>query len=248
MPKQGSAFLARLRKQIEQSGKSKKGFWFVKEGQKRRIRFAPGSDLEQGIVIPWHAKWVGNRSEVDSPCLSLYGKDCPFCDQEGVSTRERYAWTIYDYESGERQVFMFGANRSTPVPHLAANYEEWTTLLTRDVVVKRTGKGTDTVYSVIGNSESKFRVAGVKAFSEAQILKMVWEAFGQGSLDNYPDEGADDEEYEDSDEELDDETEDDDEDTDDDDYEDDDEEEELPAKKSKSKATLPKFKKAAGRR
>lgn len=249
MPKTTS-FLDKLRKQIAESGQSKKGFWFVKDANKRRIRFIRGSDLEQAVTIIWHSKWVGQQAEVDSPCLKQYDKDCPFCGVEGVNTREKHCWTVYDYEAGERQIFMYPANRNSPVAHLAANYEEWNTLCDRDIVVKRTGKGTDTVYSIIGNAPSKFRVEGIKALSEAKILELVWKAFGQGSLDDYEDldESADDDEEE---EEYDEEEEETEEETEDDEEYDDEEETELPVKAKKktvAKKVAEPAKKTAGRR
>lgn len=234
------SFLAKLKKQIAASGQSKKGFWYVKEGQKRRIRFIKGgpkdkgTDLEKGITIPWHSKWEGSRAVVDSPCLSQYGKDCPFCGVEDVKLRERFAWTIYDYESKEAQIFLFYANRNSPITHLAASYDEWGTVCDRDLTIARNGTGTDTTYTIIAGTPSKFRFA-VNPFSVAKILDMTWKAFGTGKLDEYPDEGSEDSDEEDYEEE--DETEDDsdEEEEAEEDYEDDDDEEEeveLPRKRA----------------
>jgi hypothetical protein len=224
MAKAGS-FLQRLRQQIAASGQSKKGIWFVKPNQKRRIRFLKNQDLEQGITIPWHSKWEGNRSVVDSPCLEAYGKGCPFCGVEDVRIRDRFAWTIYDYEQKQRQIFLFYANRNSPIPHLASVYEEYNTLTDRDLVIQKTGEGTDGVFTVLPGSPSKFRVEGIRPWSVAKILDMVWKAFGQGDLEDYneesEDEESDDDEY---DEESDDDENDD---SDDDDSE---EDEELPRK------------------
>lgn len=249
-------FLERLKQQIAQSGQSKKGFWFVKAGQKRRIRFIkggkdqPGTDLETGITIPWHSKWEGNRSTVDTPCLEAYGKGCPFCGVEDVRLRDRFAWSIYDYETKERQVFLFFANRNSPIPHLASCYEEYGTIVDRDMVIQKTGEGTDGVFTILPGTPSKFRIEGIKPFSKKQILEMVWKAYGQGKLEDYDEEDEDEydvDEYDDEDDE-------DDEDEDsDDEYEDDDEDEEelprKPVKKPVAKAkSVPAKKKVVGRR
>lgn len=240
-------FLAKLKKKIAESGQSKKGIWYVKEGQKKRVRFL--TQLTKGKEIVWHSKWVGQKSEVDTPCLAQYGKDCPFCGVDGVSERERFAWTVYDYEEKQRQIFLFYANRNSPVMHLAPFYEQWGTITDRDLVIQRTGKGVDTVYTIIPNGPSDFLPKGVKRFTTDELLELVWKAFGQGSLDDYSDEGEEEEEeeeYEDEDIEEGEEG-----DTDDEDYEDDDEEEEeLPRKPVKAKAKVPAkpARKATGRR
>lgn len=256
MAKQGS-FIQKLKQQIAQSGQSKKGFWFVKEGSKRRIRFLKGTpkdvgtDLEKGVTIPWHSKWEGQKNVVDSPCLSLYGKQCPFCDMEEVKVRERFAWSIYDYEAKEVQIFLFYANRNSPITHLATCYEEWGTIVDRDLTIARNGSGTDTTYTVMPGSPSKFRF-DASPFRERKILDMVWKAFGQGDLEDYPDEGEDDTEEEDYEEEEEELEEEEDYEEEEEDYEDDDEEEELPrrsVKKVAKKATpVVAKKKVAGKR
>lgn len=245
MAKPGT-FLAKLRRQIAASGQSKKGFWFVKEGTKRRVRFLRGSDLEDGITIPWHSKWEGQNSVVDCPCLTPYGKDCPFCGQEEVKLRERFAWSVYDYEQKQVQIFLFYANRNSPITHLAASYEEWGTITDRDLTVARNGTGTDTTYSIIAGTPSKFRFEA-KPLSERKVLELTWKAYGQGSLDDYPDEGEELEDEEDIDE-----SEEEEELEDDEDFEEsEEEEEELPRKPVKAKAksvAAPVRKAAMGKR
>lgn len=249
MAKPGS-FLTKLKKQIAAAGQSKKGFWYVKEGSKRRLRFLRGSDLEQGVTIPWHSKWEGQRNVVDSPCLSLYGKQCPFCDMadDGVKLRERFGWSVYDYEQKEVQVFLFFANRNSPITHLATCYEEWGTIIDRDLTIARNGQGTDTTYTVMSGNPSKFRFEA-NAIRERKMLDMVWKAFGQGSLDDYPDEGEEEEEEEEYDEEE--EEQEDDEEYEDDEDTDEDDEEELPRKSAKTKrkvVTAPVKKKTVSKR
>lgn len=232
MPPKENSFLKRLKEQVAQSGQSKSGFWFVKSGQKRRLRFIKGQDLVDGITIPWHSKWEGNRSTIDCPCLESYGKGCPFCGVDDVRLRDRFAWTIYDYESKKRQIFLFYANRNSPIPHLASCYEEYGTLCDRDLVVQKTGEGTDGVFTILPGTPSRFRVEGIRPYSQAKTLEMVWKAYGQGDLDDYSEEEETEEEDEDIDDEIDDEEE---EDYEEEDYEDEEEDEELPRKPVKKK-------------
>jgi hypothetical protein len=222
--------ISKLKKNIAESGRSKKGFWYVKADDKRRVRFVKGSNLEQAYTIPWHSKWEGQRNIVDSPCLRVYGKDCPYCDQEEVKTVEKFAWTVYDYLAKEKQILLAAANRASPVPHLVANWEEWGTITDRDITIKRTGAGKDTTYTVIGDGPKKFMVEGIKPYSEDKILDMVWKAFGTGELDQYSDadESESEEEEEDEYEEEEDET------------DDEEEEEELPPKRKSKPTTKPK--------
>lgn len=224
--KPGSMF-AKIKQSIARSSQGRKGVFYVKDGEKKKIRFL--QDFEEGRQIIWHSKWVGDKAELDTPCLRFWGKECPFCGADEVRTGEQYAWQVYDYQAKELRIFCYKANNYSPIPQLAEIAQTFNTLLNRDLQVSRMGTGSKTSYSVITLDPTRFRITDVKALSEKKFLALLAAAFVTGDLDDYPDAEEDDEpeeedeELEDDDEEYDDDEE---EETDDDSDDDDEEEEE----------------------
>lgn len=248
--KPGSMF-AKVKASIARSSQGQKGVFYVKDGEKKKIRFL--QDFEEGVQIIWHSKWVGDKAELDTPCLQFWGKECPFCGADEVKTSEKYAWQVYDYQAKEVRVFCYKANNFSPVPQLAETAQTFNTLLNRDLQVSRMGSSSKTSYSVIALDPTRFRMDGVRVLSEKKFLALLAAAFVTGDLDDYPDAEEDDdaEEEEEEDEELEDDEEvdedddsEDDEDDDDSDneeeYEDDDEEEEEEPPKRKPVKTVKK--------
>jgi hypothetical protein len=235
--------LSQIKREVETAGKSRKSMWFVKAGQRRKVRFL--TDFEDALVIPWHQMYKDNKWVVNIPCLEQYGKACPFCDNDELKHVQFYAWSVYDYEAKERQVFLFKVTSSSPIPHLVEVYESKGTLLDRDLMIKRTGEKADTLYTVMPEDKSRDRT-GIKPFKSSEMLKLIWEANGTGKLKDY--EEAEDEEEEEEDEDADEEELDDEDDEleeEDDDSEE--EEEEEPPRKRKV-ATKPVAKKNTKRR
>lgn len=253
MAKQGS-LLQQIKDRIANAGKSRKSMFFVKDGQKRRVRFL--TDFEEGVRVTFHDKY----QEVNTPCLKQYGKSCEFCGVEGLRTRDQFAWSVYDYEAKEVRVLMYAPNAFSPVVQLVEYYETEGTLLDHDFVIARRGSGTDTSYAVMGQPNKKFKIAA-KPFGKKKLMQLIWDANGPGSLEDFdeldeedeeeaprkkrkkPVDDDDDFEEDEEEEELDDDDEDDsDEEDEDSDDEDDDEEEELPRRRK------PVAKKPAARR
>lgn len=256
--KKSGALMKRMKQQIAKSGNARKGTFFVPKDGKARIRFL--EDFETGREIPWHRKYNAkqNTYDVDTPCLAVYGKDCPFCGSNEVRTQIRYAWQIWNYSGngndGERQVFVFAANQFSPLPGVIAQQEARGTITEYDFVITKSGEGRTTSYGVATLPDKRFRV-DVRLLSEAKLMQLIWEAFGTGALDDYPDADEADENDEDEDqedEEDDEDTEDDDDDEDeseddeDEDSDDDEEEEETP--RSRKRAPVAKKKPAKSRR
>lgn len=241
------ALMARVKQQIAKSGNARKGTFYVPKDGKARMRFL--EDWEEGREIPWHRKWntKSNAYDVDTPCLAVFGKECPFCGSSEVRTQVRYVWQVWNYENGgERQVFCYAANQFSPLPGVIAQQEARGTITAYDFVITRNGEGRNTSYGVATLPDKSFR-AEVRLLSDAKLMKLIWDAFGTGSLDDYPDAGEDsaddeeDEESEDEEEEDDEDTDDDEDDSDEDEESDDDEEEEeeRPRRRAAVKAKKP---------
>lgn len=179
--------LNRIKEETKKSGQSKGKFIYFREGEKKRVRFL--TEFDDGMEIIFHDSF---EQGVNVPCQEMYGKDCEYCETEGLRTRSLFAWSVYDYDAKEVKILMQAVNNCTAVPALMALYENYGTLLDRDLVITRSGKQQSTTYAVIPQDKNKFRNEKAKALSDDRILKYLAQA--------YPDENAEDEEDEDFDE------------------------------------------------
>ena len=88
--------LADLKKEISKSGTSKGKFLFFRPDSKIRVRFL--TDMEDGMEIKFHDSYALG---INVPCQEIYGRRCPYCDNEDLRTRNMYVWSVYDYDSKE---------------------------------------------------------------------------------------------------------------------------------------------------
>lgn len=250
------SILDAIKSDIAKSGGNFKNLFRVaKAGQKVRVRFLV--DFEEGIEVVLHSKWQGFQH----PCLKYKGVECPNCDSSDpdVRTQSHYAWSIYNYETKQVELFFFKAARSTPLSALGAVYETIGDITSQDMVIQRNGEGTDTSYAVIPTGKIEKLKAKVKPFTEQKIFDILFSAFNtvdeNTSVEEYLEdaEPVDDEDVEETpkkkvkpkkkvakveeeDEGYDEEEEDDDEYDDEDDFDDEEEEEELPPPKKRKAA------------
>lgn len=168
----GKISLSKMKSEIKKSGANKGKIMFFKEGEKHRVRFL--SDFEDGLEVKWHDSYALG---VNVPCQEEFGRDCEYCEEEDLRTRNMYFWSVYDYESEEVKLIMFAVNNCTPVGALASLYESYGTLLDRDYEITKRGSGQSTQYSVVPLKERKFRNTKVKALSDEAILKIIDKAY-----------------------------------------------------------------------
>lgn len=168
----GKISLSKMKSEIKKSGANKGKIMFFKDGKKHRVRFL--SDFEDGLEVKWHDSYALG---VNVPCQEEFGRDCEYCEEEDLRTRNMYFWSVYDYEAEEVKLIMFAVNNCTPVGALASLYESYGTLLDRDYEITKRGSGQSTQYSVVPLKERKFRNTKVKALSDDAILKIVDKAY-----------------------------------------------------------------------
>lgn len=178
--------LDKIKAEAAKSGQNKSKFVYMKEGDKKRYRFL--NDMEDGIEVTFHDSF---EAGINVPCQELFGRQCEYCEEEGLRTRSLYIWSVWDYEAKEVKLFMFAVNNCSPVPALMALYETYGTLLDRDFVVSKTGKQQNTAYSVVPMDKNKFRNEKAKAISEKGVLKYLDKAFPDENADNSDDEDED---------------------------------------------------------
>lgn len=179
----GKIKLSNIKNEIKKSGTSKGKFLFFKEDTKIRVRFL--TDMEDGLEIPFHDSF---QLGINVPCQEAFGRDCEYCENEDLRTRNMYIWSVYDYESKEVKLLMAAVNNCSPVPALASLYESYGTLCDRDYEIKRIGKGQNTTYSVIPLEKMKFRNTKVKPMSEQAMMKCIDKAYPADNSEDFEEE------------------------------------------------------------
>lgn len=177
----------KIKRDVKKAGSSKGKFFFVREGEKRRVRFL--TDMDDGIEIVFHDSY---EAGVNVPCQEAFGRDCDYCEQEGLRTRSQYVWSVYDYETKQVLLFMFPVNNCSPLPSLMALYENYGTVCDRDYVISVSGKQQNKSYTVIPQDKAKFRNEKAKAYSEKAILKMLDKAYPADDVDDDDEDDYDD--------------------------------------------------------
>lgn len=162
----------KIKADVKKSGQNKGKFIYFREGQKQRIRFL--TDMDDGMEVTFHDSF---ERGVNVPCQELYGKNCAYCEDDGLRTRSQYIWSVYNYETKEVQLFMFAVNNCSPIPALMAMFENYGTITDRDYVISVSGKQQNKTFSVVPMDKVKFRNEKAKPYSEKAILKMLDKAF-----------------------------------------------------------------------
>ena len=181
--------LDKIKADAQKSGQNKSKFIFFKEGEKKRIRFL--SDMEDGIEVVFHDNF---EAGINVPCQEIFGKNCMYCEEEGLRTRSQYAWSVWDYESKEVRILMYPMNNCSPLGAIAAMYENYGTLLDRDFIISVTGKQQNKTFSVVPMDKQKFRNEKAKPFSKQKFLDILDKAYPDEHSSKYSnDEDEDDE-------------------------------------------------------
>ncbi len=161
-----------IKNDVKKSGQNKGKFIYFREGQKQRIRFL--NDMDEGLEVVFHDSF---EKGINVPCQEVFGKECPYCDDEDLRTRSQYVWSVYNYDTKEVQLFMYPVNNCSPVPALLAMYENYGTLTDRDYVISVSGKQQNKTFSVVPMDKEKFRNSKAKVYSESAVLKMIAKAY-----------------------------------------------------------------------
>lgn len=171
-----------IKRDAKKSGGSKAKFIYFREGEKQRIRFL--QDMDEGMEIVFHDSF---EAGINVPCQEIFGRECPYCEDSSLRTRSQYAWSVWNYETNQVQVFMFPMNNCSPLPALVAMYENYGTLMDRDYVVSVSGKQQNKTFSVVPMDKVKFRNAKAKPFAKKQLLDMLDKAWPAEESDSSDD-------------------------------------------------------------
>lgn len=178
-----------MKNEIKKSGSSKGKILYVREDDKKRVRFL--CDAEDGLELTFHDSFAEG---IDVLCNEELGKDCKYCEMDSLRTRKKYAWPVWDYDAKEIKILIFAANNCTPVPAIVGMYETYETLLDRDFVISRTGKQQNTNYTVIPMDKSKFKTKIKDSdISKKKLLKIISQANKDDASSDNDDDDFDDE-------------------------------------------------------
>lgn len=180
--------LENIRNDIKKNGANKGKICFIREGEKKRLRFL--NDMEEAVEIVFHDNW---EQRENFPCQVQYGRECEGCDNDNYRTRKFYVWTVYDYEENETLLFMYAVNNCSPIPALAGIYEEYGTLKDRDYIISCTGKGKSKTFSVVPCDKNKLRNQKLKPYSKKKIMEIIDKAYPY-SLSSDEEQGGDEDE------------------------------------------------------
>ena len=161
-----------IKNQVKKSGTNKSKFLYFKSGTKVRVRFL--DDMEDGHKVKFHDSYTAG---INTPCQETFDRECPYCDDDELRTRDQYAWSVWDYDAKEVKVLMAPVNQCSPVPALVSMFEAYGTLCDRDYVITKSGQQQSTTFSVVPMDKAKFRNEKAKALSEQGFLKTLDKAF-----------------------------------------------------------------------
>lgn len=175
MAKESKSVLDAIKGEINKSNSGAfKNFFKIREsGAKVRVRFL--QNFEECTQIVFHDKWNG----FNHPCLEQYGKDCPNCNNPEARTNTLYCWNIYNYETKQVELFMYKANKATPIFSLMSIYEVVGDITAQDIVIVRNGTGTGTTYQCTAVPNASKFDKPVKILSEKKVLALCLEAFNK---------------------------------------------------------------------
>ena len=177
------SILDSIKKDIKNSGKNKGKIVYFKDGTKRRIRFL--CDFDEGMEVTWHDSY---KNAINTPCLELFGKDCKYCGNSDLRTRNQYIWSVWDYDANEVKILLGAVNNCSPIPLLAGFYENYGTMLDRDYIIEQKGSGTNKTFSVVPCDKVKFTNKKAAPLSESAIKNILKKAYIDSDEDSDDDE------------------------------------------------------------
>lgn len=173
------SILSDIKKGVEQSGSNKGKLLYIKADSKLRVRFL--QEIEDGVKVKIHDSFEKGVTVI---CQELLGEDCHYCDDDELRHRDAYVYSVWDYEASEIKLFIGYPNAYNPLPSLVAMYESYGTMMDRDYVIQKDGKGMNSRVSVIPMDKVKFKNKKAKAYSEKKMLEILNKAYPTGESES----------------------------------------------------------------
>lgn len=177
-----------IKNDVKKAGANKGKIMYFREGNKTRIRFL--EDMDEGHKFTFHDSFSKGINVV---CQEAFGRDCHYCGDDELRTRDQYCWCVYDYDSNEVKLLLAPVNNCSPIPAIMSMYEAYGTLTDRDYVLTVAGKQQNKTFSVVPMDKNKFRNSKAKPLSDSKIFSILDKAFPADENDG----DDEDDEYED---------------------------------------------------
>lgn len=169
--------LNKIKSKIAKSGGAQSKIFYIKADTKKRIRFL--TEMEEPIELLFHDSF---EEGINTPCLKHFGKQCPHCGDQDMRHRELFGWAVYDYDDSEVKIILWAANNFSPLPQALDYYEEYGTIRDRDYLLKRSGSGLNTTYTLMPKAKKKFKKK-VDTPNETEMMKIIGKANGVLEID-----------------------------------------------------------------
>lgn len=170
--------LKQLKQMTERKGNNLSEFFYIKEGEKKRIRVRH-KGMQDFLRINAH-KWSENNHNNIFVCKKEYGEHCELCD-EGKPVYMYLAGTVYDYDRGERKImFEKSAKQYSPIDSLIdiQEDEENQEIDSMDYLVKQTGRGLDKSITVKSTGSGPTVFSGnAPAYKESDVKQKIKDAY-----------------------------------------------------------------------
>ena len=166
------SLIDKMKERIKNSGTNKKEVLYFAPDSKRRIRFL--EELDSGKEFVFHSNYTRG---INALCAETYGKGCELCNDDDLTTVTNYAFSVYDYDSSSVRILLFKATGITPIPAFIEFFENYGTIMDRDYIVKKVGKGTGGSFVVTPGDKEKFKNTKVKPYGEKTLIKILAKAF-----------------------------------------------------------------------
>lgn len=167
------SILDRIKEEAEKSSGNLSKFFYLKPGQRKRIRFL--SDMEGALEVTVHMNF---KEQINVPCQEIFGRSCSYCEDPEIKTRTEFIWSIWDYEANEVKLMKYAMNNCSPVGAIAEAYENYGTIIDRDYTISVKGESKDRIFSLMPVGEkTKMRNPKAKPYTKKEILKMLDAAY-----------------------------------------------------------------------
>lgn len=164
--------LEKIKQDVQKQGTNKSKLFYVRDGGKARIRFL--QEIDEGMEVVIHDSFDRGINVI---CQKQLNKDCPYCEDDELRTRNFYCWSVWDYEANEVKLFIYPVNNCSPLPALLALYDTYGTITDRDYVISVQGKQQNKSFTVIPMDKVKFRNEKAKPYSTEAVWKILSKAY-----------------------------------------------------------------------
>lgn len=164
-----------LKEDLQRGGSSGGRLIFLKENEKihfrflkefdKTLRFFMHNDYESNFQCVCHKLTAETMFDDQDP------PDCEYCDA-GIRTTIEYAFCVWDYDTKSVRILHCKPTSSGFLGSLSAYYNQYHTIMDRDYIIEKIGKGQGSTTSLISLDKSTFdRPPACRTLKNSAMLK-----------------------------------------------------------------------------